>query len=158
MCRPITAVLFLSAARLAAQTHGDLSGYVLDPTGAAVFGAAVAVVNEETGFRRMAFSQPEGAYVVASLRPGTYKLTVRKIGVRTVVRFGVKLEGARATRLDFTLPIGDLTESMFKRNLDVKDFGAIVQGHGGVLDRFDGFLFTLPATYYLTLYLLADRM
>ncbi len=46
-------------------------------------------------------------------------------------------------------PIGDLTESMFKRNLDVKDFGSIVKGHGGVLDRFDGFLFTLPAVYYL---------
>ena len=51
--------------------------------------------------------------------------------------------------ISITAPLGDLTESMFKRNLDVKDFGSIVKGHGGVLDRFDGFLFTLPAVYYL---------
>jgi phosphatidate cytidylyltransferase len=48
-------------------------------------------------------------------------------------------------------PMGDLVESMFKRNLDVKDFGTIVAGHGGVLDRFDGFFFVLPAAYYLML-------
>ena len=60
---------------------------------------------------------------------------------------------ALAIVISVMAPMGDLVESMFKRNLDVKDFGSIVKGHGGVLDRFDGFLFALPAVYYLTLVL-----
>lgn len=50
-------------------------------------------------------------------------------------------------------PIGDLAESMYKRNLKVKDFGSLIAGHGGALDRFDGLLFSLPVAYYLTLVL-----
>ncbi|MFM8600761.1 MAG: phosphatidate cytidylyltransferase [Actinomycetota bacterium] len=56
---------------------------------------------------------------------------------------------ALAVVVSIMAPLGDLVESMFKRNLDVKDFGTLVAGHGGVLDRFDGFLFALPAAYYL---------
>ena len=44
--------------------------------------------------------------------------------------------------------VGDLCKSSIKREIGIKDFGALVPGHGGILDRFDGLLFVSPALFY----------
>ena len=49
--------------------------------------------------------------------------------------------------------VGDLAASAIKRNLGIKDYGKLIPGHGGVLDRFDSILFTAPVVYFLGLFI-----
>ena len=49
--------------------------------------------------------------------------------------------------------IGDLAAAAIKRNHDIKDYGKLIPGHGGILDRFDSVIFTAPIIFYLSLFL-----
>ncbi|HXB74614.1 MAG TPA: TonB-dependent receptor, partial [Candidatus Acidoferrales bacterium] len=106
-------VAFLTLSPLVlAQRSAYLYGRVVDPSDATVSEAMVTVVNEDTGFRRITQSQTDGEYVVSSLRPGIYKVTVRKDGFRTMIRFNVKLEVQQPARADFTLSVGAVQETI----------------------------------------------
>ena len=51
--------------------------------------------------------------------------------------------------------VGDLAASAIKRNQGIKDYGKLIPGHGGILDRFDSVIFTAPVIYYLSLFLIS---
>ncbi len=51
--------------------------------------------------------------------------------------------------------VGDLAASAIKRNSEIKDYGRLIPGHGGVMDRFDSVIVTAPMIYFLALLLLA---
>ena len=44
---------------------------------------------------------------------------------------------------------GDLTASAFKRKMGIKDYGKLIPGHGGIMDRFDSVIFVAPVIFYL---------
>jgi phosphatidate cytidylyltransferase len=77
-----------------------------------------------------------------------------------IFRSPMKLTGAEIGMLAIIAAIaglismvGDLTASAIKRNYNIKDYGHLIPGHGGILDRFDSMMITAPIIYYLIIYL-----
>jgi hypothetical protein len=95
-----------------AQTQTHLSGWIRDPSDASIPDAAITVMNQDTGFRRLTNSRSDGSYVVISLEPGVYKITVRHSGFRTLIRLGVRVDVRQPAHVDFMLPLGSMQESI----------------------------------------------
>jgi hypothetical protein len=79
---------------------------VQDTSGAALHSATVAVMDEDTGVRRTTQTNPEGTYAIYGLPAGMYRITVRRPGFQTMVRWNVKIEPATAMKLDFIMQVG----------------------------------------------------
>ncbi len=117
------------------------------------------------GFMILLWTNDTGAYLVGKavgrtklLPKASPKKTVEGLVGGTLLAIAVAALLARnwqvltpaqwmacAFAVSITATLGDLLESAFKRSADVKDSGNILPGHGGILDRFDGFLLALPA-------------
>ncbi len=86
---------------------------------------------------------------LGSMILGTIYVIVHKSGAVSILSFGLMgLIGS------FVSMCGDLAASAIKRNNNVKDYGHIIPGHGGILDRFDSVIFTAPMIYFLMALLL----
>ena len=88
-----------------------------------------------------------GGIVGATLLGALYAYIVKdklQFGANPVMAFAV-ISGVSS----IISQLGDLAASAIKRNKDVKDYGTLIPGHGGILDRFDSVIFTAPIVYYL---------
>jgi len=108
-----TLVVTLWTSAAAAQTFtAQVSGRVLDDTGAVLPGVSVTAANEETGARRTATTDGEGTYVLASLTPGRYTITAELQGLATMTRNGVVLTVNQGARFDIQMKIAGVTETV----------------------------------------------
>lgn len=96
----------------AQQFTGTIRGTVLDSAGAVVSGAEVAVVNIATNETQMATTEENGIYVVPQLKPGLYRITVRKSGFKAATLDEVKLDVQQIREENVTLVVGAASETV----------------------------------------------
>jgi hypothetical protein len=93
-----------------AQGLGSILGRVTDPAGVGVAGAQVSAIQQGTGFSRGATTDTEGLYVIPSLQPAVYDLTVEGKGFSTSKEHGITLLADQSLTLNFSLRLGSVTE------------------------------------------------
>lgn len=109
----LTALLLLAFfAPAHAQSNTTLQGRVVDPKGAVVPGVKVTARSQATGVERIAQTDGDGAYQVAALPAGAYRVEVRSPGFQTQVVERLLVEVGRTVVQDFRLSIGDISQQV----------------------------------------------
>jgi hypothetical protein len=110
----LTAVLCVVLAQTAysQSTSGSIGGVVQDPSKALIPGVTVTVTNTQTGVPATRLTNESGVYNVPGLIPGTYKVTADLPGFRQAVYNDVQLGTSAQVRLDFTLQLGSVAQSV----------------------------------------------
>jgi len=104
--------LLLFSSVVAQSDTAQISGFVRDQTGASVPGAAVTITNETTQLQRKTVTSDEGYYVVASLSPGYYTLSVELTGFKKFEKTRNKLDASVNQRVDAALEVGGVEETI----------------------------------------------
>ena len=126
----IASLLLAAAAGLSQTVTGRISGRVQDATGAVAPGAEIKVSNEGTQRTWNVKSDDKGDYLVPDLPPGMYRVTAAKSGFASFTRSGIDLAVDARLTVDFTLKVGDTTQSV-----EVKATGEMVNSVSGEISR-----------------------
>ena len=110
----LLSVVFLATVAVAycQISTGTITGTVIDPSGAAIPGVQVIVVQTETNFESRATANSEGIYRAQSLLPGTYRLTFEAAGFKRLVLEGTTLRVGDVLPVNATLEVGQLSDSI----------------------------------------------
>ena len=95
-----------------AQTFGEITGEVKDPSGAVAPNAAVTATNTGTNVLRSTVTNEAGIYSFPNLNPGPYQVKVVASGFETAVRSNIDLQVQETARIDFTLTVGQATQTI----------------------------------------------
>jgi len=94
------------------QASTSLNGTVTDPSGSAIRGAQVSIVNPNTGFTRSVTTSADGTYVFREVLPGTYTLTVQNTGFSKFEEKGVELRVELPTTINVQMKVGAVNETV----------------------------------------------
>src|SRR4051794_6225708 len=103
---------FLITCCLSQSNTATITGTVVDMHGAAIAGAAVLAVQDDTGVRTQVRTNQSGAWAIPGLPIGRYSLNVVKAGFRRYVQNGFTLTTGQALELNASLDLGPLTETV----------------------------------------------
>lgn len=105
-------LLLISGLSLWAQTNGNISGYVKDPTGAVVSGAKITLTNQQTGAARAGSTDNTGFYQILGLVSGTYAVEAEASGFKRARTSDIVLGVDANVRADVAMQLGQVSESI----------------------------------------------
>jgi hypothetical protein len=112
MAVAISLVLFVGFPAHAQLYTGSVTGVVTDPSKAVISGAHVTLTDAEKGYEFKATTDESGRYLLRSIPPGTYRLSVEAAGFETARREGIKLDVTQNVSSDVVLKVGAATQSI----------------------------------------------
>src|SRR5215813_6413082 len=110
--RDLLITLVITAAPIAAQSFGEITGTVMDASGSAMVGAQVTITSTTTNQSRKVTTNEAGNYSAPFLVPGLYDVTVASSGFKAATRRGVELQVTAVARIDFRLEVGEVTQQV----------------------------------------------